>query len=313
VPFVDILKVDFQASSTVAQRAIVERYRAFGIRFLAEKIETCEEFDLACQAGYEWFQEYFFARPRVLRATRIPASNMSALRLIRQAQQQAIDFAVIEQIVRHDVAFTHSLLRYLNSAEFCWRAPIESVRHGLLLLGENRIRQWAWMAALPGLGRPKSPALISQALFRGRFCELIGAESGRCLAGADPFLLGIASLFDAILERPLAEVLADLNLSPRMQLALTGPPSDDLFYQMLATVKLYESGQCERIAQAVLGPDMPTMPTLNRLYLTALEWGDSQADLIGSHRRKPARAVFSHVPSPAVHASRGNQTWSRPQ
>jgi EAL and modified HD-GYP domain-containing signal transduction protein len=277
-PFVDILKVDFQDVSLPNQAAIVERYRGSRLQFVAEKVETREEFEQACQFGYRYFQGYFFARPRVLRAARVPASNINSLRLIKQAQQPELDFNAIEQIVRHDVAFSYSLLRHLNSAAYCWNSPVESVRQALLLLGEDKIRQWSWMAVLPGLGQPKNPALISLALFRGRFCELIGTASGRCPTGADPFLLGIASLLDAILERPLGEVLGDLNISPRLKRALLGPPSDDAFHQILSTVRFYERGDCDQVPAEVLGLDGKK---LNELCLAALSWTDSQTEQFG--------------------------------
>lgn len=295
-PFVDILKVDFQDIPLPDQSAIVERYRGSRLQFVAEKVETREEFERASQLGYRYFQGYFFARPRVLRAARVPASNINSLRLIRQAQQPELDFNAIEQIVRHDVAFSYSLLRHLNSAAYCWTSPIESVHQALRLLGEDKIRQWSWMAVLPGLGQPKNPALMSLALFRGRFCELIGTASGRCPSGADPFLLGIASLLDAILERPLNEVLADLNISPRLQNALIGPPSDDPFHQILSTVKFYERGDWDLAPSEVLGLNARR---LNELCLAALCWTDSQTAQFGySPGAKPLHGVFNS-PVPA--------------
>jgi EAL and modified HD-GYP domain-containing signal transduction protein len=222
------------------------------------------------------------------------------LRLIRQAQQPELDFNAIEQIVRHDVAFSYSLLRHLNSAAYCWASPIESVHQALRLLGEDKIRQWSWMAVLPGLGQPKNPALMSLALFRGRFCELIGTASGRCTGGADPFLLGIASLLDAILERPLNEVLADLNISPRLQHALIGPASDDPFHQIISTVRFYERGDWDLAPSEVLGLDARK---LNELCLSALSWTDSQTAQFGyAPGGKTVQTVLS---SPVLPVRRG--------
>jgi EAL and modified HD-GYP domain-containing signal transduction protein len=289
-PFVDILKVDFQDVPRSDRAAIVERYRGSKLQFIAEKVETREEFEQARRFGYRYFQGYFFARPRVLRAARVPASNINSLRLIKQAQEPELDFDAIEQIVRHDVAFSYSLLRHLNSAAYCWSSPVESVRQALLLLGEDKIRRWTWMAVLPGLGQPKNPALISLALFRGRFCELIGTASGLCPTGADPFLLGIASLLDAILERPLGEVLSDLNISARLKRALIGPPSDDVFHQILSTVRFYERGDFDLVPAEVLGLNGNS---LNELCLEALSWTDSQTSEFGySPAAKPVQSVL---------------------
>ena len=175
--------------------------------------------------------------------------------------------------------FSYSLLRHLEfRGVLLGRAHRRSVHQALRLLGEDKIRQWTWMAVLPGLGQPKNPALMSLALFRGRFCELIGTASGRCPSGADPFLLGIASLLDAILERPLNEVLNDLNISPRLQHALIGTPSDDPLHQIISTVKFYERGDWDLAPSEVLGLDAKK---LNELCLAALCWTDSQIAQFG--------------------------------
>ena len=171
---------------------------------VAEKVETEPEFRRARQLGYDYFQGYFFARPTVLQAARIPASQISGLRLVKQIQREELDFRAIEELVRHDVSFSHSLLKYLNSAAFHWADRVESVRHGLLLLGSDEIRKWAWMAGLSSLGRNRPPVLMAQVLMRGRFCEAIARAAKLPVGDSDPFLLGMFSLLDAILQRPLA-------------------------------------------------------------------------------------------------------------
>ena len=81
--------------------------------------------------------------------------NASSQARILSGIRSFYKYCFIEQIVRHDVAFSYSLLRHLNSAAYCWAVPIESVHQALRLLGEDKIRQWSWMAVLPGLGQPK--------------------------------------------------------------------------------------------------------------------------------------------------------------
>src|SRR5580698_4623560 len=63
-----IIKVDMRATSKPDQERLLETYRPRGITMLAEKVETPEEFEWAKNAGYDYFQGYFFARPAVLRA-----------------------------------------------------------------------------------------------------------------------------------------------------------------------------------------------------------------------------------------------------
>ena len=70
------------------------------------------------------------------------------------------------------------LLKYLNSAAFAFRNDIESIKHALVLLGENPVKQWATTVVLDGIADEKPLALASTSLTRARFCEQIGPEVG---------------------------------------------------------------------------------------------------------------------------------------
>jgi len=177
IPFVDILKVDFQSTSPGDQEKMMRRYQKFNLRMVAEKVETEEEFQRARDWGYEYFQGYFFDYPTVVQAARIPPSQMSGLRLVKQIQREELDYRAIETLIRHDVSFTHSLLKYLNSAAFHWANRVESVRYALLLLGSDEIRKWVWMASLTNLGESRPPVLMQQVLMRGKFCEAIAISA----------------------------------------------------------------------------------------------------------------------------------------
>ena len=241
IPFVDILKLDFQRTSPADQERIVRRCRKLQIRIVAEKIETESEFRRASQLGYDYFQGFFFASPTVLRASRVPASQMSSLRLMTQIQQEGLDVSAVEELIRHDISFSHSLLTYLNSAVFHWADRIESVRQGLLLLGPGEIRKWVSMATLCSLAQNRPPVLVAQVLMRGRFCEVIASSAKLSLGDSDPFLVGMFSLLGAILQRPLDVILGDLNIGPIARNALLGTAGDvDPLSLVLRIVKSYE-------------------------------------------------------------------------
>jgi len=245
------------------------------MRTVAEKVETEEEFQRALRVGYDYFQGFFFARPTVLQAARIPASQMSGLRLVKQIQRKELDFRAIEELIRHDVCFSHSLLTYLNSAAFHWAERVKSVRHGLLLLGTDEIRKWVWMASLSSLGQRRPPVLMAQVLMRGRFCESIAHAARLSIGESDPFLLGMFSLLDAILQRPLPGILNDLNISDNIRHALLGTADEaDTLSLVLRIVKSWEVGEWQTVEAAAqtigLSPD-----ALSKCYLESLSWVDT--------------------------------------
>jgi EAL and modified HD-GYP domain-containing signal transduction protein len=91
-------------------------------------------------------------------------------------------------------------LRYLNSARFGLASEIHSVRHALTILGEREARRWVRLVALVSAGLQTASDLVSSALVRACFCELL---SGRVPhPDADLFLRGLLSMMDAILDIP---------------------------------------------------------------------------------------------------------------
>jgi EAL and modified HD-GYP domain-containing signal transduction protein len=274
-PFMDILKVDFLQTSAAQQESLVRRYQKLKIRMVAEKVETEAEFRRALRLGYDYFQGYFFARPTVLQAARVPPSQMSGLRLIKQIQREDPDFRAIEELIRRDVSFSHSLLTYLNSAAFDWADRVESVRHGLLLMGSAELRKWVWMASLSSLGQNRPRVLMAQVLMRGRLCEEIGGCAKLPLGDSDPFLMGMFSLLDTILGRPLEGILDDLNISRNIRNALLGTAGErDLLSLVLRIVKAYEVGDWGEVETAARIIGIPPDELLT-CYLTSVSWVDA--------------------------------------
>jgi c-di-GMP-related signal transduction protein len=298
-PFVDILKVDFRQTSPADQERMAHRYQKLKIRMVAGTVETESEFRRASQLGYDYFQGFFFASPTVLRTARVPASQMSGLRQMTQVQREELDFNAIEELIRHDISFSHSLLSYLNSAAFHWADRIESVRQGLLLLGSEEIRRWVSMASLSSLGQNRPPVLMAQVLMRGRFCEVIAGSAKLPLGNSDPFLIGIFSLLDAILQRPMQWILDELNIGRNIRNALLGAGGEaDPLSLLLRIVKSWELADFREVdaAAQVIGLSPDAMSTS---YLESLAW----VETVFSSDERTWRAVHSPAP-PVFHRSK---------
>lgn len=291
-PFVDILKVDFQQTSPADQERMVRQYRKRNIRMVAERVGTEAEFRKAHELNYDYFQGFFFASPTVLHTSRVPASQLSGLRLVTEIQREELDLHVIEELIRHDISFSHSLFTYLNSAAFHWANRIESIHQCLSLLGSDEIRKWVWMASLSSLGQNRPPVLMEQVLMRGRFCEVIADAAKLPLGDSDPFLVGMFSLLDAILQRPLREILAELNIGSNIRKALLGTGGDaDPLSLVLRIVKSYELGDFDRVEAAarVIGLSAEALSTC---YFQSLSW----VETVFSPDEQTWRAA--HLPAP---------------
>lgn len=269
IELADIIKVDFLLTRGENRLKLSEQLQGKQKILLAEKVETPEEYQEGIRLGYSLFQGYFFCKPMILSRKDLPGNKLSLLRILQEIQQPDIDLAKLEEVIRRDLSLTYKLLRYLNSAAFQWKNEIETIRHALLLLGEKQIKKWASLIVLTSLGSDKSEELMLRALIRAGFCESLASRISLPERAEDFFLTGLFSLIDAILDRPLAELLKDLPLSSDIQQAIQS--HDNLLHQALQTVMAYEQGDWTTLsAQAArLKLDESQLP---ELYLKTVEW-----------------------------------------
>ena len=61
--YADIIKVDFLNSDDRQIMSIVKKYKRKGVKFIAEKIETEEDYDKAQKYGFDYFQGYYLSKP----------------------------------------------------------------------------------------------------------------------------------------------------------------------------------------------------------------------------------------------------------
>ncbi len=246
-----LIKVDMRTTSRPEQVRLIETYRPQGMAMVAEKVETQEEFEWARNAGYDYFQGFFFARPAMLRARQIPASKVNCLRLLSEMQHAELDYERLRVIISQDVSFSYKLLRYVNSALFARHGEIQSVGHALAILGEEAVRHWVALAALPILAKDKPGELVTHSLVRARFCEQLSQLAGLAQP-SQGFLMGLFSLLDALMDVPLEEALHQTGVEPLISGALLGTGAeDDPFRQIFTLVCQYEAADWKAVSASV--------------------------------------------------------------
>jgi EAL and modified HD-GYP domain-containing signal transduction protein len=266
-----LIKVDLRLISREEQECMLRTYRPRGVMMLAEKVETYAEFDWARRAGYDLFQGYFFARPMLVSSHQIPAVKSSCLLLLREVHRPDFDFERVEELLREDVALTYKLLRYVNSAIFARRTDIESIGQALIVLGEEGIRRWVALAALPMLATDKPTELLTLSLVRASFCERLAGLAQAAPPG-QAFLMGMFSLLDALIDQPLHEALRSVDLGPEVTQALLGIAPDGSFLARLHELILcYERADWDAVERLSNVCGIPPLQT-GDAYLDSMDW-----------------------------------------
>ena len=238
-PLVDLahyLKVDFTLLDADGRKRVAEQYGGNGLSLLAEKVETQNDLDEARNLGYCYFQGYFFCKPSMLETRDIPGNKLVQLQLISAVAAPELNYDAIESLLKQEPSLLYRLLRYLNSPAIGLRAEVHGIRHALTLLGETEFRRWVSIFAVIALSSGKPPELIHTALTRAFFCEDFSAPAGFRDKSALMFLMGLLSVSDALLDKPIKEVLQSLPIDPEVKSALCGGENRyrDLYEVLLA-------------------------------------------------------------------------------
>lgn len=264
----DFVKVDFISSKSKERQLYARHFIPRGLQMLAEKVETSEDVQEGLNAGYSLFQGYFFCKPEVVRGKTIPEYKINYLRFLQELSRPDLDFDELEEIIKQEVSLSMKLLRFLNSAAMGLRREVTSIKHALVLLGERPLKKWASLIAFTNLGDDKPSELLITCLLRARFCESLARQARMPERELDLFLTGMFSAIDAVLDRPLEELIEEMSLpeaigktlfgeetalSPIYNLALAFERADwDVITQLTKEIGVAEQAVPEAYQDAVL-------------------------------------------------------------
>jgi c-di-GMP-related signal transduction protein len=213
-----IIKIDVMQHPVDKIREQLKHLEGSKVKFLAEKIETQDEYEQLREEGFDYFQGYFFAKPTIVSQKAMSAENISLIQLIAQLQSPDAEIDEIEKLVSQNVSLSYKLLRYINSAAFALNNKLTSIKQIVIYFGIQRLKDWVCLIALTG-NKNKPAELIHTGLVRAKMCELIAEE-----IGADEkntyFIVGLFSILDVLLDQSLATILENLPLDTSINQAL---------------------------------------------------------------------------------------------
>ncbi len=185
----------------------------------------------------------------------------------------------IEHLLTGEPILAYRFLRYTNSAGLGLRTEIESIRHGLMVLGLSLVRSWL-LEQLPHASSDLNLQPVRTALvLRARLMEqLLDAGDGNDLR-REIYLCGLLSQIDLLLGEPLQAALGRLQLPERITAAILGHAGPYTPYLDLAAALESPPTQAIRL---LCDSHQMNIEAVNRALLRTL----SQA------RAKPAKGLL---------------------
>lgn len=276
IEMADIIKVDFLQTPYEDRLELARWFGSKKVTLLAEKVETREVFEEALEMGYSYFQGYFFSKPVILTGQDISVYKMNYLQALSEINRPVPDFSRIEGVIKRDVSLSYKLLKYINSAAYGFRTRISSIKHALVMLGTKEVKKWISLIALRGMLDDKPGEIMTSSIIRAKFGELLAPMIGFGEQSAEIFLMGMFSMIDAIVDRPMSEVVVDLPISDEIKKALLG--EENSYRDVYDLILSYEKGDWSEFSRLV-GKFRLSEMEVPKLYLDSLEWANGYLNL----------------------------------
>jgi EAL and modified HD-GYP domain-containing signal transduction protein len=224
--------------------------------------------------GYSFFQGYFFSKPVIVPGRDIPGYKFNYLKVLEELNKGDLDFRALEGVVKRDTSLCFTLLKYINSAYFGLKDKITSILHAMVFLGEIEVRKWASLVLLTFMGVDKPPEIIVRSLIRGQMCERLARDAGLGGHESELFLMGMFSLLDVLIGRPLEDILEAMNLTEGVKTSLLG--GESAYSRLYRLVVSYESGDWVKVSEIVQDSGFDPERIL-QVYVDAVDWADKIA------------------------------------
>jgi EAL and modified HD-GYP domain-containing signal transduction protein len=272
VELVSMVKLDVPALSRLELAFDVERCAALGLKLIAEKIEAHDQMSYCQDLGFELFQGYLLSRPEVVEGQALTPARVTCLNVVNQLSDPDADANDIQRIVETDPALSYRFLRLAGEgAGGGMYRRISSVREGVVLLGQQRLRALVTLMLLSGTSGGATEQLRIT-MTRARMCELVATRLAPGVSDS-AFTVGLVSALELLLAAPVAGIVSTLQLAGELVDAVLekSGPLGDILYDVLAWEV---GGEGLRLRNGL------SLATLEQSYLEALAWATGVCGLL---------------------------------
>lgn len=237
-------------------------------KICAGNIQNMETFErLKAGGGCSLYEGSFYRMPLTKGSNKVAPLKINYIELLSIVNDVDFDLQKAADVASRDTALTISLLSMVNRMTV--NSGITTIRHAAAMMGQKELKRWINTAVAGKLYEDKPSEVTRLSLLRGRFAENL-AESFNMAAKRDElFLMGLFSVLDVIMEKPMSEALEMMKVSGDIYKALvdrTGPLAEVLNFIMQ-----YEDANWQEVSRQMLLRDI-SMDVVQQAYMGSLQW-----------------------------------------
>ncbi len=241
IEFADYIKVDVLNTTESQLQEIIKEAEKHNVKLLAEKVEDQATYERFLNLGFEYFQGFYFAKPKIFVNKKLTPYEVTLIKIFNELNKEHPDLKRVEEFIKGDVKLNYNLLRFINSAFFSFSREIVSIRHAISILGIEKLKIWITLILYTNEfdSDVENNPLFDLALVRGKMLEELVLKRIRDLVYAgEAYLVGTLSLIDVILGQRKEDIINELHLSEEIRDALLH--NKGLLGELLTAIELYE-------------------------------------------------------------------------
>ena len=238
------------------------------IKLVAGGIDSMETFEkLKATGGYQLYEGDFYRVPVTKGSNEVSPLKVNYIALMNAVNGENFEFAEVAEVIGRDPALTVSLLQMVNRMTV--NSGISTIRHAAAMLGQRELKKWINAAVVKEMYSDKPSELTRLCLLRAKFAEYLASAFGMKTKQEELFLMGLFSVLDAILEKPMEEALEMVKVTGDISNALIkreGPLAS-----ILDLITQYEVANWQEVTRILLLADVG-VAQINDCYMKSLHW-----------------------------------------
>lgn len=238
------------------------------VKLCAVGIDNMEVFEsLKVTGGYQFYEGDFYRVPVTKGSHEVAPLKVNYIELLNVVNGDDFELTSAADVIGRDTALTISLLQMVNRMTV--NSGITTIRHAAAMLGQKELRKWINTAVVNEMYADKPSEVTRLSLLRAKFAEFLAPLFGMKDKSEELFLMGLFSVLDVILEKPMEEALEMVKVAGDVREALiykTGrlAPVQEMMYR-------YENADWQEVSRLLVLSKMEMEP-LNAAYENSLKW-----------------------------------------
>jgi EAL and modified HD-GYP domain-containing signal transduction protein len=251
-------------------RILKQRYNH--LTFVASEVDFMTVFEEIQNEKFDLFEGRFYSVPITRGVSQISPVKVNYINLINMVRSEDFDLDKAAKIIGQDTALTLSLLKLINSPYMKLSREIKTIKHAVAMMGQKEVRKWVTTAVAAMLCSDKPDEITKLSLIRAKFAENLATDFEMAMQSQSLFLMGLFSVLDVILGRPMSDALKVIHVSDDIRQALVERTGD--FAKVMDLIYTYEAAHWTEVSRLMILNNLKARDVYEA-YIDATLWYSS--------------------------------------